>query len=448
MTDTESLIPNNQAITSDLDFRLKPSACRSRSYRASILPTNKSTFNPTDTCIIYIPGGRRNTYLDCGQSYMRMTIKNTDPTGTFRIDNAATCVINRLDVFHGSNLLETIQAYNVLTSYILDMQASASQRLGLSNIYGFEPVQGDRQGISLVAAAQQTFCLPIFSGVVGVLSDKMLPIGLLADDIRLELTFETLALAVYGSASTPMTTGSYQILDFQLELTIVELSDEGENMVRNNYQYPEMPLYLHGSSWRHYTSQLPASAGGYSTLVPARFASLKQLALCPRRSTEIVNVQAYSVGSRINPNFAYYWFRIGSAIVPPKAVYLENSGNTGGYGEAYAELLKSWHDLHTTANSTCLGVEYAAADAAITNCPQVAVQTGTNSYKNAFVIAQELESFAQRSDVLLSGMNTLSSQIFFETTINTAPGNTYNLDFFAWYDHIMVIDRGIISIKY
>ena len=446
MTDTESLIPNNQAITSDLDFRLKPSACRSRSYRASILPTNKSTFNPTDTCIIYIPGGRRNTYLDCGQSYMRMTIKNTDTTGVFNLDNAATCVINRLDVFHGSNLLETIQSYNILTSYILDMQASRSQRLGLANIYGFDNA-GDRQGKSLAAAAQQTFCLPIFSGVVGVLSDKMLPIGLLADDIRIEITFETLAQAV--CQTTLLTAaGSYQILDFQLELTIVELSDEGENMVRNNYQYPEMPLYLHGSSWRHYTSQLPASAGGYSTLVPARFASLKQLALCPRRSTEIVNLQGYSLGSRVNPNFAYYWFRIGSAIVPPKAVYLENSGNTGGYGEAYAELLKSWHDLHTTANSTTLGLEYNVGDATITNCPQLGPQTGVLSYGNGFVIAQEMESFAQRSDVLLSGMNTLSSQIFFETTINTAPGATYTLDFFAWYDHIMVIDRGIISIKY
>ena len=203
MTDTESLIPNNQAITSDLDFRLKPSACRSRSYRASILPTNKSTFNPTDTCIIYIPGGRRNTYLDCGQSYMRMTIKNTDPAGAFTLDNAATCVINRLDVFHGSNLLETIQSYNILTSYILDMQSSLSQRYGLSNIYGFDTT-GNRGGVSLVGQAQNTFCLPIFSGVIGVLSDKMLPIGLLADDIRIEITFETLALAV--CQTTNMTT--------------------------------------------------------------------------------------------------------------------------------------------------------------------------------------------------------------------------------------------------
>jgi len=205
---------------------------------------------------------------------------------------------------------------------------------------------------------------------------------------------------------------------------------------------------LHGSSWRHYTSQLPASAGGYSTLVPARFASLKQLALLPRRSTETTSATSYSLGSRINPNFQYYWFRIGSSIIPSKAVYLENAPNTGGYGEAYAELLKSWHDLNTVVNSTALGAEYAVADAVVANCPQVVASLGANSYLNGFVIAQELESFAQRSDVLLSGMNTLSSQIFFETNIYTAPGTTYTLDFFAWYDHILIIDRGIMSVKF
>jgi hypothetical protein len=64
------------------------------------------------------------------------------------------------------------------------------------------------------------------------------------------------------------------------------------------------------------------------------------------------------------------------------------------------------------------------------------------------VIAQELESFAQRSDVLLSGMNTLSSQVFFEAQIDTITTDIYTLDFYAWYDHIMVIDQGIMSIKY
>lgn len=449
MTDTTQLIQNNLAVTSDLDYRLKPSAPRSRSYRASILPTNKNTFNPTDTAIIYIPGGRRNTYLDCTQSYIRMTLKNTDAAGAFRLDNNANCVINRLDVFHGSNLLETIQTYNILSTYILDMQLSQSQKLSLSNVYGFD-IDGDRQGINFVAGAQQTFCLPIFSGVVGILNDKMLPIGLLADDIRLEFTFESLASAVVQSG----TVGVLQILDFQLQLTIVELSDEGESMVRSNYQYPQMPLYLHGSSWRHYVSALPAtSSGGYSTLVPARFASLKQLALLPRRNTETASTTSYSLSSRVNPNIAQYWWRIGSSIIPSKAVYLESSGSTGGYGEAFAELLKSWHALHSISSSSSLTREYNIADAAVTNCPQIAVGTAanqtSNSYLNGFAIAQELESFAQRSDVLLSGMNTLSSQVFFEAQIITPIGaSAYTLDFYAWYDHIMVIDQGIISIKY
>jgi hypothetical protein len=329
------------------------------------------------------------------------------------------------------------------------MQLSQSQKLSLANIYGFDK-DGDRQGVSLGVANQKTFCLPIFSGVVGVLNDKMLPIGLLADDIRLEFTFETLDSSVVQSG----TAGVLQILDFQLQLTIVELSDEGESMVRSNYQYPQMPLYLHGNSWRHYVSALPAtSSGGYSTLVPARFASLKQLALIPRRNVETASATSYSLSSRVNPNIAQYWWRIGSSIIPSKAVYLESAGNTGGFSEAFAELLKSWHALHSISNSSALAVEYLVADAAVTNCPQIAVGTAanqtSNSYLNGFAIAQELESFAQRSDVLLSGMNTLSSQVFFEAQIITPIGaSAYTLDFYAWYDHIMVIDQGIISIKY
>jgi hypothetical protein len=451
MTDTTQLIPNNLAVTSDLDYRLKPSAVRSRSYRASILPTNKNTFNPTDTAIVYVPGGRRNTYLDCSQSYIRMTLKNTDATGVFSLDNNANCMINRLDVFHGSNLLETIQTYNILSSYIFDMQISVSEKMSLSNIYGFN-LDNTRQGVELGPGDFRTFCMPIFSGVVGCLSDKMLPLGILADDIRLEFTFESLASGVVTTTAFTSTTppGTCQILDFQLQLTIVELSDEGENMVRSNYQYPQMPLYLHGCSWRHYVSQLPAAGGGYSTLVPARFASLKQLACLPRRSIETNSASSYSLSSRANPNFAQYSWRIGSALIPSKPVYLEGSGNTGGYGEAYAELLKSWHALHTISTASCLTNEFMVGDAVITDCPQRAITSnvGSNSYKNGFVIAQELESFAQRSDVLLSGMNTLSSQVFFETQITTPPTNTYTLDFFAWYDHIMVIDQGIISIKY
>jgi hypothetical protein len=74
--------------------------------------------------------------------------------------------------------------------------------------------------------------------------------------------------------------------------------------------------------------------------------------------------------------------------------------------------------------------------------------TPLNSYQNGFAIAQELETFAQRGDVMLSGMNTLAYQIFFEANINAALSAAYSLDFFANYDIILCIENGLISAKF
>ena len=67
MTDNSNLIPNRVCITSNCRYNMKASAVRSRSMRCSVLPTNKSTFNPSEVAICYIPAGRKNTFLDPSQ---------------------------------------------------------------------------------------------------------------------------------------------------------------------------------------------------------------------------------------------------------------------------------------------------------------------------------------------------------------------------------------------
>ena len=76
--------------------------------------------------------------------------------------------------------------------------------------------------------------------------------------------------------------------------------------------------------------------------------------------------------------------------------------------------------------------------------------TDTNSFKNSFAIALELELWNQRSDVMLSGMNTLSQHVFYECNIASMGSATYTLDFHANYDHILVLDpqTGLLSVKY
>jgi hypothetical protein len=92
----------------------------------------------------------------------------------------------------------------------------------------------------------------------------------------------------------------------------------------------------------------------------------------------------------------------------------------------------------------------ATADTSVSCGGVVAPNTGSNSYLNAFAIGQNLETYSQKSDVIINGLNTLSSQVFFEANINTATAASYTLDFYANYDHILVLDpqTGLLSVKY
>ena len=138
------------------------------------------------------------------------------------------------------------------------------------------PVFGLRTGATLPIAASATVpskltvCMPLISSVFGLGADKMLPIGLLGDDIRIEITFESLIQSMIydGGSSQPI---NWQVTNVEPELCIIELSDVVMAMVNSVTPFNQ-PIYLHGNSWRHCTSSLNAnSSGTYSTLVPARF---------------------------------------------------------------------------------------------------------------------------------------------------------------------------------
>ena len=295
----------------------------------------------------------------------------------------------------------------------------------MSNIYGCSnsaTISNLRQGIYVETAQRLTFCIPLL-GSLGIGADKMIPIGQLYDDILIEISWEANSQAV---ALSGIPTATYSVLDCQLELQVVELSDEGMKMVEDVTPF-DRPVYMHANSWRHYSSTLPSGTSGiYSTLVPARFASLKGLVCCPRRSVEIVDPVAYSISSRVNSCIQNYWWRFGSAVVPQRAVQLWNASNTGGCAEGFSEIQKFFHGWNrpdmasgvpfTQYNVTDLGTaDTTIGGNSTTGVAAIAATTlGVNSHTNAFAIAQELETFANRDGLLLSGLNTLASQVFFE----------------------------------
>jgi hypothetical protein len=454
MTDNNTFIPNQKAVTSDCLYNLKPSSVNCRSYRCSI-QSNKATFSPGDLAAFIIPA-RRNCFLDTSQSYIKVTIKNNeDADNNITYDSCGSCVFNRLDVWHGSNLLESIHSYNILYNFLIDVQLNLATRTGMSPAYGTSSELSNtniyRKGAQLSFGNTHSTCMPILSGVVGCLSEKMLPLSL-KDDIRLEFTIEQNDIA-FVYATDPTT--QWSIINMELELCIVEMSSEGLKMIEQVTPFSN-PVYLHTSSYRHYISPLPKSTNGvYSTVVSSNFASLKSLYCLPRRNTEIKDSMSYSLSSRVNPNISQYCWKFGSLIVPSKSVNLKN-----GYSEGFMELQRAFHSINNAEFCGSFGAfSYYVGDVEDTTIGDVNSKSTVSapldseySYQNGFAIAQELESFAQRSDQILSGMNTstLESNISFEATIVSAAALTsdYTLDFYAFYDMILTLQNGYLTVKF
>jgi hypothetical protein len=255
-----------------------------------------------------------------------------------------------------------------------------------------------RAGLMLTNSSKSyfTLCIPNLSGTIGLSLDKLLPTEQLSDDIRIEISLKgnTTAFCA-GENTTALISNTWSIISAEIELNIIELSDEGMSIINSMTPFNQQ-VYLHGNSWRNYASTLAAStSGNYSTLVPARFASLKSICFLSRRSTEMAQQHAYCLASRINPGIQNYFIRIGSFILLNKSVKLQNTSSTYGYAEAFAELQRAFHSLNYNEFAGQIPFDfYHVADTADTTVGSqgvVAGNTTTDSNKNEFAIAIELE---------------------------------------------------------
>jgi hypothetical protein len=213
------------------------------------------------------------------------------------------------------------------------------------------------------------------------------------------------------------------------------------------------PILMHGSTYRHTpTTLLGGTLGTISSPVPFRMASLRQIICCPRRSTETTDKLSYSLSSRINPNIDSYSFRVGSLMVPQRPITLANSTTTGGYAEGLMELLRSQHSNTDIGFAPSISKAYYNVADASNNYGVIgataAGNTTNNSYKNAVAFSQEFESLSNRSDIILSGTNTLNLQIFHDYTITTAIGVTYTNNYYALCDHLLTLDpTGLLTCR-
>jgi hypothetical protein len=271
----------------------------------------------------------------------------------------------------------------------------------------------------------------------------MVPIYAINDVLRLEILLEnqTQAFAQLG-----LVTSTYSVINAELELTYIELSDEGMQLI-NSTAPPSQPIFIVGNSFRHYVQTIKSGTTGiYSALVPSKLASLKALHILPRRATEINSASSYSLTSRINPYFDYFVLKVSGTQIPQKPIYFQNTSTTGGYSEGMAEIDKCFGSLIATDKANLLfSTNYNVAPAGNTSTGVFSISTGNSSYANAFAISVDLELFGSK-DTVINGLNCLAESMYLEANISTDPGADVTLDIYSSFDNLFVVDStGYVS---
>jgi len=152
----------------NLSYGSKVESSAARSYRTNIQPQNGTgNYNAGDTIIINIPT-RNNLVFVPSESYIKFTHTVTAGANLnyARFDSCgAHGLIQRIRVFHGSNLLSDIDNYGILSKILFDTQVSTDATYGKYNI-----LAGTRNDLTLqfpVVTAGETAQAnnPTFSGI-------------------------------------------------------------------------------------------------------------------------------------------------------------------------------------------------------------------------------------------------------------------------------------------
>jgi hypothetical protein len=445
---------SEMAITSQLDLTNFKAMGAAKSRRVTVNPENFSGIvsSTTSTQDIYftLPSGRYS-FINGQNSYISFELRckwtNTDGTATaIGFDNgSASSLFRTMEVQLQSQSVELLDKYNVFAALVEDFQpldrsgtimnimsgggsataagsvplAKQSIQLGTLTAFGAP----DTTASAAKTGAWFKFCVPLYSSVLGTLQQQYMPA---ADGIRLRLTIESSDVPIVWGGGGGISAYTYEVQKMALQMDYLDVAPEVHSQL---VAEAGGVLRQHGSAVSNFGTTFSAGSQ-QSILIPARFSSLKNYFTTFRLSSGVALATINSTGARTNPYLNDYVYRIDGRNYPAVNVVCGTGTSSGTYsalaGEAFMELVKCFHALHS-AQFDCVfnGANY--------------INTTGTANASAFAIGIDMEQ-DQAGKVVISGMDTNSSNTYLDLNCAAAPPSAVNVDTFAIYDLIVEYD--------
>ncbi len=457
------MIPNT------LKYLSKVESAPARRYRTNVQPQNGQGtqslgYGPGSTITVNIPT-RNNTSLIPSESVLKFS-------GALFIPNGQTAVVGALDscghhgwiqrlrVFHGSNLLQDIDNYSQLAKILYDMQMpndSVAGRFSItsgtssefsgpaSSSSGGVTVKALNRGANIITGAGSATVPKTFNAsinliaLVGALAGgKYLPLWQMTSaPLRVEIVLAdavTKVLCFDASASAPTTFNLYNV---EYVAEFIELPDSAIQAIEASSSNPMQMVF---PDWRSFTHSAQLTSGVSTTVsmsIPAKFSSLKSLVVNQRQGLGAVT--KYPISS-VNMGLSSYTFRVGSEVLPSSAPNNLVDCFTE-VGKCFGSIADINYQPSVDNSSYILKEQQTIND----------LLTYNTLESGSFLVGIDLETYQNvDKSAIFAGMNTNTSDIFFQPvydgTVSNNPQCYYTA--FANLDTVLVCENGVAYVRY
>jgi hypothetical protein len=451
-------------IPANLKFQSKVESAPARRYLTQIQPQGGTgNYNPGDTITINIPT-RANTALIPSESYLKGQF-NLTLTGAATSSCLESCgwhqFIQRVRVFHGSNLLEDIDNYGQLAKILYDYQApedavkgrfaittgtneeysvATAGAISAATLLNSRSVNRGRATGALGAATTSfPFAINLVSLVGALAGDKYLPLWeMTAAPLRVELVLQSSlirAMMVEGGTGLTFTASGVNYCG-----EFLELPDSAVSAIKAGSSNPVQMVL---PSYRSYTNSasVPATtATQVSFPIPAKFSSLKSIVVASRTTAGLAAQYpsshcAFGVGSA---NSIGYQFRVGSEVLP--------STQPTSIPEIYNEAVKCFGSLADLQLQP--SIDNTAFSLNAPNTVAGLIEASTED-SGAFLIGIDMEIYQNADKAsIFAGTNTNTSDIFSIINYYSSGAVTVLQTAFACYDQVLVYENGVCYARY
>jgi hypothetical protein len=467
-----------------LDYSLPPEA---RSYQVKVQPSNISQIVTPDITLVASQSGGDYPFpsqqiifdIPCGSSpstFLDNRFTTLNFTATYAVGASTGAVITSANLRSNANsffdrmyitsqngqILEDVTEYALVNDLLISFQMNNSVRDGTAMQFGFDDSttntsQGHKitpfdnnSGMLTTNTATFSYSVPILSGLIGVLSDKMLNVGRTS---KLQLVLQTSSILPI-SFVMGATAGTIKVTLSNFSITCEYIDIGGSALKMLDQTLVNNQAYIHGVSYRVTSNTIAAgSSGNQSLLAGIRNSSVKSLFVKYCDTAFAVDNSGNSINGKFdgkNPMINNFAFNIGGQRYPsnplnplllPSQAFSECEKAVGSFNNAqFQSCIPRAQYCKLSKGGSASGLTATAQDANYT--------LGTlGTVQSQFFMGYCLEVCAKRG--LLSGLNCSSAPVFVENNISTAVTNGHIVYVIAMIDCIFIHDvsSGDISVR-